>query len=157
MELGGLQLSLPENYGVEESKWVLRAPVQEELLDYRLQTARAKKPIAVRPNLIIHRKAVAEELDLTEHFARTVAELMQSIGGLEEIVRADLNFADGQVGKVSIVSFSPAEGVTLCQFHGYRLDKATLTSMTWTIDANDFNKDKQAECIEFLSTICPSE
>lgn len=153
MILGPLRMTVPDAFALEETKWVLRAPVQEELVDYRLQVGTKTKPIQVRPNLIVHRQTVVSGFNVQEHLARSVAELMQSVGGLKEIVRADIKFVDGVVGKVVIVAFAPTESVKLCQFHAYRLDDTTLTSLTWTMDARVFNPQKQEECIQMLSSM----
>jgi hypothetical protein len=150
VQLDQLHLSIPNGFELEETKWILRTPAQQDLSDFRM-IGRGKRPITVRPNLVIHRR-MTELSNLDEHFAQVVSELMQSVAGMEELARAELQFDDGHKGKVAILAFSPAPGVRLCQFHAYRLDGGVLTSLTWTIDENDYNEDKQAECIDCIAT-----
>jgi len=151
-QLGELRLSTPDNFILEESKWVLRVAKQEELLDPRLRMGMGRKPLTVRTNIIVHRQHMPG-LVLEAYVSKATAELMQSVVGSEDIMRADLEFQDGVVGKATIMSFSPGRGIRLCQIHGYRLDGDYLTALTMTVDANQFDEKKQKEYLEYMSSV----
>lgn len=139
----------PPAYELEEERFIFRAPPAAGGIDRR-----TGRPVqGVRPNLIVHRQAVPPDATLDELAHQRLAELLSSLGDLQEVETGTLLFADGTPGRLIALTL-PAMGVVrLRQWHGLRLDGRVLTAGTITADAARLTDEAIQEHLQTLARL----
>jgi hypothetical protein len=147
-DIHGVHLDPPPDFTVDEVMVTLRGPAMDHLKEPRL----LQKQHPVRPNLIIHRRAVGEGALLDLLCGEICAELVNSIDGMQNLASEPFVFADGCAGFLVTFDF-PVRQATVRQFQTMRLDAAILTTLTMTVEATSFNDQAKAAVFKALASV----
>lgn len=144
--VAGVSIVAPD-FTVDEVVCSLRAPAPVAADPRVLQ-----KQTAIRPSLIVHRRATGVVASLEILAGEVVAELVSSITGLSALTSEAMTFVDGSAGMLIGFDFPAAEVGTARQYHALRLDHGVLTTLTLTIDALTLNDAGKAAWLKILSS-----
>lgn len=144
--VAGVSIVAPD-FTVDEVVCSLRAPAPV-VGDPRV----LQKQTAIRPSLIVHRRATGAVASLEILTGEVVAELVSSITGLSALTTESMAFVDDCVGTLIGFDFPAAEVGTARQYHALRLDSGVLTTLTLTIDALTLNEAGKAAWLTILAS-----
>jgi hypothetical protein len=145
----GLRFDPPDGFTADEAMLSLRAPPQD-LVDPRA----LQKQWPIRPSLIVHRRGVGDtELELLA--GEIVAELVNSIVGMQALTTERFAFDDGAPGMIVGFDFPAPQASTARQFQALRTDAGVLTILTLTVDGLRLTPPEKAKWLACLSSARP--
>ena len=148
-DIHGLPFSPPPDFGIAEIMVTLRGPSVAGLKDPRaLQPQRA-----IRPNLIVHQRALPAESTLDLLCGEMCAELLTSIEQLENLQTAPFPFADGADGRLVQFDFAAAKAMTVRQFQALRLDGNIFTTLTLTVSTTTLTDEVRDRLLASLASM----
>ena len=145
----GITFEPPPEFVTEEVMMSMRAPPQPDL---KVPLA-TQRQLAVRPNLIVHRKTVSPDATLELLTGEICAELMTSIGEMQNLTTERFAFDDGTPGIIIAFDFIAPQLATIRQFQAVRLDRGgSLTTLTLTVDLSKLNEAAKLTYLKCLSS-----
>ncbi|HEY8208680.1 MAG TPA: hypothetical protein VIG99_14420 [Myxococcaceae bacterium] len=142
----GLQIDPPAGFNIEESMFALLAP----------ESAPKNGKPPVRDNLVVRRRQVRPDSDLTEHAGQMVAELMKSIPSMDGLDTSPFDFSDGTKGLIVGYRFVSMGKVVLRQYHAIRRDGEVLTTLTITVDDERIDLPTRDQYFRALASARPA-
>lgn len=107
---------------------------------------------SVRPNLIVTRRAVERDSELTELMAGIAADLVRHIQGLSPLETTEFKFKDGTQGLLLKYSFPAHEKFSVLQFQAGRVDDGVFTTITLTTEPTRLSSDQTAQYLECIAS-----
>ncbi|MCC6808100.1 MAG: DcrB-related protein [Deltaproteobacteria bacterium] len=145
--LRGLRFDAPNDFSPDEAILSLRAPMPD------LKTPLAmNRALTVRPNLIVHRRMVADGTSVEMICGEVCAELASAIPSMENMATARMKFKDGAVGMLVSFDFAATEHAKVRQFQALRLDASLLTTMTLSVDATTLTDELTKHWLDVLAS-----
>ena len=105
-------------------------------------------------SLIVQSKAARPGSRLDELAAETMAELSQSIGGMKNLARSEVTFADGGAGVVLSYDWS-THGGELRQYFVMRLEGGRLCTVTLTVPRAQVTPESAGRLMKTIASIRP--
>lgn len=107
---------------------------------------------SVRPNLIVTRRAVERDAELTELMAGIAADLVRHIQGLSPLETTEFKFLDGAQGVLLKYSFPAHEKFSVLQFQAGRVDDGVFTTITLTTEPTRLSSEQTAQYLECIAS-----
>ncbi|MFT3842289.1 MAG: DcrB-related protein [Myxococcaceae bacterium] len=106
-------------------------------------------------SLIVQSKNARAGAKLDELAGETMAELSQSIGGMRNLARSEVTFADGGPGVVLSYDWTTHAG-ELRQYFVMRLDNGKLCTVTLTVPRANVTPESAGRLMQTISSIRPA-
>lgn len=152
MAIHELPFEAPAGFEVSEVMLTLKGPAVDDLVDPRM----LQKQRAIRPNLIVHRRPIADAATLDLVVAEMCAELLTSIPSLQDLKTTPFTFADGAKGSVVQFDFAAGKAAAVRQFQAVRVDAGALVTLTLTVDHTTLNDATLARYMQSLASYTAS-
>lgn len=150
--LRGLTFDTPQGFEPDEAVLSFRAPMPA------LSTPLAmNKTLTVRPNLIVHRRVVADGASIEMLTGEICAELANAMSSMENMATAEMKFKDGAHGMLVSFDFAANEHAKVRQFQALRLDGSLFTTLTLSVDATTLNDATMKHWLDVLASASLAE
>lgn len=141
-----LQFELPDNFSSDEVILSFRAPAPT--LNTKLTL---NKQLAVRSNLLVHRRMLDSETTIEMVCGEVCAELVSSIPSLENLASSRFEFADGAQGMLVLFDFAAGDQARVRQYQAMRLDGVSLSTLTLSVDGTTLDQAQHNQYLNLLS------
>lgn len=145
-----LNFQPPPGFIAEEMMLSWRLPPDKALSEPRV----LNRQVPPAASLIVHVRPSCGAPTTEAVTGQLLAELIQSVPGLESPETSRFVFSDGTEGAMLIFEFTAGSHVRLKQRHVVRLDGETATVATLTIPA-ETSTEKEGEYLRAIGTIAP--